>query len=293
MHFSYIYRMDPNSTYLLKIRLLGNPKKARKGSFYFEKVIDCDLTNYKDFVGSVVEEYPPRYLEVAHVQYYDDDLKIFPEVKYDQELMSMFDKHCKTKVVQVFIAYCDQSEPYEPITEYWSDLHVEPDNDINEADDSYLHNPIPENEHVGIDEENMYFEKEPIPLKVVLFSEKEKDKNYVPEDESEDEGDDESENEKEDEPEVEDEEMHEADHSPNIEYDKQDPPMNVGSTYPNMDEFKLALSQHAVKRQFEYNTEKSTPHRFRGYCKRKDEDNCPWRIHASTTDDMCTVVVIV
>lgn len=34
--------MDPNSSYCFKIRLLGNPKKARKDidSFCFEKVID-------------------------------------------------------------------------------------------------------------------------------------------------------------------------------------------------------------------------------------------------------------
>jgi hypothetical protein len=51
--------------------------------------------------------------------------------------------------------------------------------------------------------------------------------------------------------------------------------MTEGSTYPNMDEFKLALSQHAIKHEFEYNTEKSTPFRSRGYCKSRDEDNCP------------------
>ena len=64
-----IHRMDPNSSYLLKIKLFGNPKKARKDirCFCFEKVIDCDLTNYKDLVESIVEQYPPRYLEVAHV----------------------------------------------------------------------------------------------------------------------------------------------------------------------------------------------------------------------------------
>ncbi|XP_044447075.1 uncharacterized protein, partial [Triticum aestivum] len=56
-----------------------------------------------------------------------------------------------------------------------------------------------------------------------------------------------------------------------------------------MDVFKLALSQHAVKRDFEYNTEKSTKHRLRAYCKRTDEDDCPWRIHASTTADRRTV----
>ena len=140
-------------------------KNARKEikCFCFEKVIDSDLTNYKDLVDSIVEEYPPRYLEVAHVQYYDDVLKIFPEVKSDQELMSMFEKHSKTKVVQMFIAYCYPSEPYEPITEYCSDVHIQGNNNTKEADDSYLCNPIPENEHVGIDEEKMYLDKEPRP----------------------------------------------------------------------------------------------------------------------------------
>ncbi|KAM3195306.1 hypothetical protein ACQJBY_071427 [Aegilops geniculata] len=192
------------------------------------------------------------------------------------------------KVVQMLIAYCDPSkEAYEPIAEDWTD--VQADNNTKEADDSYLSNPIPENEHVGIDEEKMYLEKEPIPLKLVPFSGKEKDKTNVPEDESEDESEDGSE----EEPEVEEEELHEPDHAPNTEYDQQDPPMTVGSTYPNMDVFKLALSQHAVNCDFEYNIEKSTKHRLRAYCKRRDEDDCPWRIHASTTADRRTVMVIV
>jgi hypothetical protein len=184
----------------------------------------------------------------------------------------MFEKHTKTKVVQMFIAYYDPSKPYEPITEYCSDVHIQANNNTDEADDSYLCNPIPENEHVGIDEEKMYFEREHIHINVVIFFGKEKDKSYVPEDESEDGSTDESEDEHEVE---EEEEMHELDHAPHVEYDKEDPPITVGSTYPNMDEFRLALSQHAIKREFEYNTEKSTQHRFRGYCKRRDEDDCP------------------
>uniref|UniRef100_A0ACD5XIK9 Uncharacterized protein n=1 Tax=Avena sativa TaxID=4498 RepID=A0ACD5XIK9_AVESA len=131
-----------------------------------------------------------------------------------------------------------------------------------------------------------------MPLNVVLFSDKEKDMDYVQKDDSEDESEDGSKCGSEDESKIEeDEEVHEADHAPNVEYNKEDPPMIEGSTCPNMAEFKLALSQHAVKHEFDYNTEKSTPHRFRGYYKRKEEDNCPWRIHASTTDDLCTVVV--
>ena len=57
---------------------------------------------------------------------------------------------------------------------------------------------------------------------------------------------------------------HEADHIPNIEYDMEDSPTSVGTSYPSMKEFKLALSQHAIKYEFEYNAAKSVPHRKSG-----------------------------
>ena len=150
--------MDLSSSYCLKISLLGNPKKARKEPlrFVFEMVIDSDLSNYNDLIASITEQYTPRYMEVVHVQYYDEVLKTFPEIKSDQELMAMFEKHLETKFVQMFITYCDPSEPFKPITESDTDLHVLPNNNASHDDDSYLRNPIPENEHVGIDEENMY-----------------------------------------------------------------------------------------------------------------------------------------
>ncbi|KAM3226471.1 hypothetical protein ACQJBY_058869 [Aegilops geniculata] len=288
---AWLQGMDPNSTYLLKIKLLGNPKKSRKDikCFCYDKVIDSDLTNYKDLVESIVEQYLPRYLEVAHVQYYDPFLKIYPEVTSDQELVSMFEKLSKTKVVHLFVAYCDPSEPYEPITEWHIDVHIQPSN-TEQDDDDYLRNPIPENEHVGVDEENIYLDDDDYdkldPLIMVPCSDKERDEDYVPDHESEDESEDESDEEVE-----EDEEVHEAEHAPHLEYDKLDPPMTEGTKYPNMAEFKLALSQHAIKHEFEFNTEKSAPHRFRAYCSRRDEDKCSWRIYASTMEDGCTVMV--
>jgi hypothetical protein len=92
-------------------------------------------------------------------------------------------------------------------------VDLQPNSNTNQNEESYLVNPIPENEHVGIDEENMYFEEEPTALNMVLFSDKEKDKNYVTDDESEDKSDDESEDEAELE---EEEELHEANHAPNL-----------------------------------------------------------------------------
>ena len=112
----------------------------------------------------MVEKHPPGYLEVAHIQYYDEGLKSFLEVKTDQELMSMFDKHLKRKVVIMFVVYQGHSDPYEPITEWDFGVGTQPkdniDNDSIDNDDAdeddYLRNPKPQNEHVGVDEEAMY-----------------------------------------------------------------------------------------------------------------------------------------
>ncbi|KAJ1279269.1 hypothetical protein BS78_04G142900 [Paspalum vaginatum] len=83
--------MDSNSTYLLTIKMLANCKKSRKD------------------VG-----FPPSYSEVAHIKYFDEGMKNFLEVKLDQELMAMFSKHLKSKVVDMFVQYIDPSETYEP-----------------------------------------------------------------------------------------------------------------------------------------------------------------------------------
>jgi len=288
--------MDVATNFLLKIHLLGNRKKARKDvkCFSFEMVVDSDLSNYKDFIDSVTEKYPPGYLEIPHVQYYDNVLKNFPVVKSDQDLMSMFDVHSKEKVVEMFVVYCDPSEKFEPITKWEFDVEGQPANNIEEDDDDYLINPLLENEHVGVDEEIMYLDI--VPMNVVDVpgcSEKGKEK-AVAEDGSEDESEDGSEEEFEDEDELEadeDEPYEEVNHHPIADFDEEDPPMEVGTTYHNMYVFKLALCQHAIKHEFEFNTEKSSKSRFRAYCSRKVEDNCPWRLHASTTADKCTVMV--
>ncbi|OEL38948.1 hypothetical protein BAE44_0000033 [Dichanthelium oligosanthes] len=107
-------RMDSKTSYLVEIKVICNSKKARKifRSFCFERAIDSDTINFMDLVESIVDQYPPRYMEVAHVHYYDEVLKTFPEITTDQELMSVFEKHMKTKVVHMFIAYTDPFEPY-------------------------------------------------------------------------------------------------------------------------------------------------------------------------------------
>ncbi|KAJ1288448.1 hypothetical protein BS78_02G089700 [Paspalum vaginatum] len=179
--------MDPNTTYVMDIKMLGNHKRIRKdvGCLLIDKVIDSNLINFKDFVESIVEEFSLGYLEVAHIQYFDEAMKNFLEVKLDQYLMLMFSKHSESKFVRMFIQYCPPSDPFVPITECDFDHHGK-DKDVDEVE---------------------------------------------VEDESEDELDED----------IEDEVENETNNTPSVDYDKEDPPMMVGTIYGSMDEFKLAL----------------------------------------------------
>ncbi|XP_037465458.1 uncharacterized protein LOC119337427 isoform X4 [Triticum dicoccoides] len=76
-----------------------------------------------------------------------------------------------------------------------------------------------------------------------------------------------------------------------ITYDKDHPKMDLGTMYPSMKEFRLAVRQFAINEEFDIGTEKSDKKRFRGFC--KSSEDCPWRIVGSLQDDKCTVKVTV
>ncbi|XP_014661297.1 uncharacterized protein LOC106804525 [Setaria italica] len=193
----------------------------------------------------------------------------------------------------MFIAYAELSKPYQLITEwqgYASSVPVQPEqckpSSTQPDDESYLQNPLPENEHVGVDEEAIYLSNEPVlALDVAVCCEKEK--GLIADGPEDDEVEVDNDEVEENNDEVEEDEIGE------VHYDKDDPAMTVGSKYPNMEVFKVALSQHAIKHEFEFNTVKSAPYRFTAYCAKKREDKCPWRLHASTMEDMSTVMVII
>jgi hypothetical protein len=58
--------------------------------------------------------------------------------------------------------------------------------------------------------------------------------------------------------------------------------MYVGISYPSMDDFRLAVRQHAIVKEFELHTEHSDTSRFRGNCA---SFGCPWIIRARTQHD--------
>jgi hypothetical protein len=201
-------------------------------------VVDSDKANYMDLYNSVVDKYPPDYLDVAHFQYYDDELKSFPKIKTDQDLMAMFERHSKKKLIIMFVLYRSPSNPYEPIIEWDFSKQAEPTreegnveeeegNAEEDDDDEYLRNPEPQNEHVGVHGEDMYVDNvQPKTIQVY-----EKDPSYVVDD-NEDEGGDESHDEYVDEDEDEEEEQcNEQSYAPSVEHDPNNPPMEVGSDF--------------------------------------------------------------
>jgi len=75
------------------------------------------------------------------------------------------------------------------------------------------------------------------------------------------------------------------DHVPSedyVLYDRENPPMKVGTIYASMNEFRSAVRQHAIMGQFDLGTEKSCTTLFRGYCK---AEGCPWAIVARLMSD--------
>lgn len=52
-----VYRMDPGTTYLLKIRLQGHHSRENF-TYKIEEVVDSGRTNFKDFTDDIREKYP-------------------------------------------------------------------------------------------------------------------------------------------------------------------------------------------------------------------------------------------
>jgi len=242
--------------------------------FGFNKVIDSDTTNFKELVDEIVDKFPCGYGDVVKLFYFCADSKSNIEIHSDQDLMNMFAKHMTSKCHHMSIAYHkpDVDPPKIPL---WDNVempctpsmsapsYVEPSKatqsgtvtkpDYDMVEDNKFMNPEPQNEYVGVDEEGLYIDIAPTSHANVDTSEK-KDEDYDPGSNSESESDSESDM---------DAEVDEIikdtlpSHISEVAYNKNDPPIEVGSIYPNMFEFKLALATHAIKNEFDYNIEKS------------------------------------
>ena len=73
-----------------------------------------------------------------------------------------------------------------------------------------------------------------------------------------------------------------VDVEPMHEWDRDNPDMSVGTCYPSMAEFRLAVRQHAIVKEFEYDTEHSDKERFMANYAAL---GCPWILRARTQHD--------
>jgi hypothetical protein len=60
-------------------------------------------------------------------------------------------------------------------------------------------------------------------------------------------------------------------------FDRNNSVMEPGSLYPSMKEFRLAMRQYSIDKEFELGIEATDKRRYRGYCRGED---CPWSIVA-------------
>lgn len=253
--------MDPCTSFNLEIRIFSPNSRCRW--FSFDMVIDSDTINFKDLVDVMLDKYPCGYGDLVKVFYYCADTKSNIQVQSDQDLLQMFAKNVSTKMCCISLAYyppnCDQlviplwEEDVEvPCTPSMAvPCQVEPSQttlngskDVLKAKsvDNDILNLEPENEHLGDDDDDLGAGQPNVEpsddLHELSFSDSEYDHDSDS-DYEDDEGD----------------EMVQdivPPHNPEVVYDKDDPPMAVGTIYPGMSEFKLALASHAIKYEFEY-----------------------------------------
>ena len=152
------------------------------------------------------------------------------------------------------------------------------------------------NEHVGVDEEGLYIDlgpqyspPPPNPQSQGGSKEWEGESSGADESSKTDSDDESSDDEVED---IDDMiKDKEPEHMPDVDYDKKDPPMLVGTVYSDMDAFKIALATHAVKHEFNYDIEKSDTGRYRVNCSQQSE-GYRWILHTSTLRDGHTIKVM-
>jgi hypothetical protein len=218
----------------------------------------------------------------------------------------MFAKHKDTKLCLLNVSYHDPAVELPEIPQWSVEPPVtpsvpcptiaEPSLQTQSADIEILANPNPSNEHVGVDDECLYIDlgpQHPVPPISEPSTNQREGDNSESEQSYESDSDDDS---------LSDVQVEDLDDividrepaqvvvKPEADYDKDDPPMAVGTLYSNMDAFKLALASHATKHEFQYNIEASDKSRYRVYCSGKTV-GCRWRIHASTLLDRVTVKV--
>lgn len=285
-------------------------RQEQTRGYTFITYVDADCNNYKDFTEELYKNQPWGHNQNMNMSYFHPAKNSYDLVQTDQDMMAMFDIFSNSKYIELNVIFVPKtadesvtmprqmlekdmsamlSTPCTPAIDVPSQIcgnEIEQPSQVAVTESTSLANPFPMFEHVGVNEEGLYGQD-------------------VPDEDSDDSEDSEEDLEDTSEEDVEssDDEANcnevGSDHDkvvidyrptniPQVAYDKDDPPMTIGSTYESIQEFRIALCSHAIKYEFEYNVEKTDPDRVRAYCAAKKR-GCKWRLHASTLEDRVTV----
>jgi len=79
-----------------------------------------------------------------------------------------------------------------------------------------------------------------------------------------------------------------------VVHDPNRPRMDLGTVYPNMKEFRLAVRQFAINEEFELHIVKTDPTRYIADCKGEgcNGERCRWHLVGRRQPDGCTVMVL-
>jgi len=79
-----------------------------------------------------------------------------------------------------------------------------------------------------------------------------------------------------------------------VVHDPNGPSLDLGSVYPNMKEFRLAVRQFAIRAEFELHIVKTDPTRYIADCKGEgcNGERCRWHLVGRRQPDGCTVMVL-
>ena len=79
-----------------------------------------------------------------------------------------------------------------------------------------------------------------------------------------------------------------------VVHDPNGPSLDLGSVYPNMKEFRLAVRQFAIRAEFELHIVKTDPTRYIADCKGEgcNGERCRWHLIGHRQPDGCTVMVL-
>uniref|UniRef100_A0A0D9XY65 Uncharacterized protein n=2 Tax=Leersia perrieri TaxID=77586 RepID=A0A0D9XY65_9ORYZ len=121
------------------------------------KEVDSKTFCYKTFLDDIWRTYPWGLNDTVSFGYVDMVHKVSHHVKFDQDMIAMFEKFVDTKVIPMIIRIHGINEEVDELDHTLAKVNIDvPVTSL--AMDTYLANPFSIAEHVGVDEEGIYLD---------------------------------------------------------------------------------------------------------------------------------------